>query len=420
MRGLFEGIRVIEIGQYVAAPVAAELFAHGGADVVRIEPVTGDLTRRIDPLPHVDGLGKTGRQYASKARGKRAIPIDLRQIAGRTLARELMLSADVVVSNLKPGAAAAMGLDHESLRAEQPRLIYGEINGFGDVGPLANRPSFDLIAQSWMGLRMSVGGDSNGRLGPYEAYLCDYTAGLLLAFGISAALHHREVTGEGQRISTSLAQAGLFLHHRSASLFDSVDDWKREYAHSREMGKSIAEVQSLRARRVAPDSFYMTTYETKDGMIAVAAPGDHVSNLCSELGVAPPSARPDWTDATKRDEVAQALRNDLAEALAQISNKEAVARLASRGIPVGPVRFLEEMLVDEEAVEAGLLYDGEHPLLGRYRMPSAPVKASHSVYRARSEISEHGADTTLILAELGYSSEEIVGLVEAGVVSVCP
>ena len=141
--GLFDGIRILEIGQFVAAPISAQLFAHGNADVIKLEPVTGDLTRVIDPLVSPEGELTEGRQYVVKAFGKRAIPIDLSTEAGRSLAHELAGSCDVVISNLRPGTAPRLGLDYESLRPNNPGLIYGEIRGYGDDGPLATKPSLD-------------------------------------------------------------------------------------------------------------------------------------------------------------------------------------------------------------------------------------------------------------------------------------
>jgi CoA:oxalate CoA-transferase len=416
--GLFDGIRVLEIGQFVAAPVAGELFAHGGADVVKLEPVSGDLTRKIDPLRTADGSAwGEGRQYVVKSRGKRAIPVDLSSTEGLAIARSLALRADVLITNLRPGTATRLGLDFESLTKENPKLVFGEINGFGDSGPFAERPSLDLIAQSWTGLRLSTDTDPDGEPGHYEAYYCDYIAGLLLAFGVAAALRHREITGLGQRVGTSLAHAGLFAQHRSASLFESTDDWKRELASRREAGESFGSLHSDRVERTSPSVFFMTTYPTSDGAISIGASGAMGSKLCTLFGAEDPRHSSAWRDRDDRPRLLTQVKQQLGAAIASRTTDEVLAVLGEAGIPSSPVRTLEQMLVDDDAVAAGLLYRSEHPRLGRYTLPCAPITLSGTDYRARDDVPEHGEHTDELLAELGYDDQTIERLVADGIVS---
>ncbi len=413
--GVFEGLRVLEIGQFVAAPICGELFAHGGADVVKLEPVTGDQTRSTDPLRTADGTAWTdGRQYAVKARGKRALPVDLSSPAGRSIALDLATHADVLITNLRPGTAQRLGLDHESLRTVNPGLVHGEITGFGDTGPDALRPSLDLIAQSWTGLRSAT--SQGGRMGRYEAYYCDYTAGLLLAFGIAAALQHRERTGEGQRVGTSLAHAGLYLMHRSANLFDATDDWKRSLAERRAAGESLADLADERARRAAPEVFFMSTYDTSDGAVAIGATGPMGARLCRSFGTTDPRTRDEWADRTRRDELLAATRAHLADRLRSLSTDEAMAVLLAEDIPASPVRLVEELLLDPDAHAAGLVYEADHERFGHYVMSSAPITMSGSGYRARPEIADHGEHTDELLVELGYDRDTIERLVADGIV----
>lgn len=416
--GLFEGIRVLEIGQFVAAPVAGELFAHGGADVVKLEPVSGDLTRNIDPLRTPDGSAwGEGRQYVVKSRGKRAIPVDLSSTEGLEIARSLALRADVLITNLRPGTANRLGLDFETLTKQNPKLVFGEINGFGDSGPLAQRPSLDLIAQSWTGLRLSTDTDPDGEPGHYEAYYCDYIAGLLLAFGIAAALRHREITGLGQRVGTSLAHAGLFAQHRSASLFESTDDWKRDLASRREAGESFGSLHADRIKHTSPSVFFMTTYPTSDGAISIGASGAMGSKLCTLFGAEDPRLSSAWSERDDRPSLLTQVKEQIAAAIASRPTDDVLAALSEAGIPSSPVRTLEQMLVDDDAVAAGLLYRSEHPRLGRYTLPCAPITLSGTEYRARNEVAEHGEHTDQLLAELGYDAQTIERLVADGIVS---
>ena len=416
--GLFEGLQVLEIGQFVAAPVAGELFAHGGADVVKLEPVSGDLTRKIDPLRTADGSAwGEGRQYVVKSRGKRAIPVDLSSTEGLKIARSLALRADVLITNLRPGTANRLGLDFETLTKENPRLVFGEINGFGDSGPLAQRPSLDLIAQSWTGLRLSTDTHLDGEAGHYEAYYCDYIAGLLLAFGVAAALRHREITGVGQRVGTSLAHAGLFAQHRSASLFESTDEWKRELASRRHAGESFGSLHTERIKRTSPSVFFMTTYPTSDGAISIGASGSMGSKLCTLFGVEDPRDSSAWSERNDRPTLLAHVKEQIGTAIASRTTDEVLAVLGEAGIPSSPVRTLEQMLVDDDAVAAGLLYKSEHPRLGRYTLPCAPITLSGTDYRAREDIAEHGEHTDQLLTELGYDAQTIDRLVADGIVS---
>lgn len=417
LSGVFEGVRVVELGQYVAAPIAAELLAHGGADVVKIEPVGGDVTRYTDPLPNQDGSpGADGRQYVVKARGKRALPVDLATPEGRAVAERLALDCDVVITNMRPGNAQRLGLDDDSLRPRNPRLIYGEINGFGDTGPNAGRPSFDLIAQAWSGLRFATAMDDDGELVRYEPYLCDYTAGLLLAFGIAGALHHRERTGLGQRVSTSLAHAGLYLQHRSANLFESTDGWKHDLVDERVAGRPLGQLHASRGAMVSPEVFFMTTYTTCDGAVSIGAGPRLGGVLCERFDTTDPRVSPDWSDRSVRGELLEATRLHIAEVIAAMTTDQVIEILHEIGVPVSPVRMLEEVLVDPAAHAAGLVYDTEHPRLGRYTMASAPLAMSASDYRARDIIAAYGEHSVEVLTELGYDVAAIADLVASGAV----
>lgn len=414
--GLFDGVRILEIGQFVAAPMSAQLFAHGNADVIKLEPVTGDLTRVIDPLRSPQGEITEGRAYVVKAFGKRALPVDLSTEAGRAVAQEIAATCDVVISNLRPGTAPRLGLDYDSLQASNPRLVYGEISGYGDDGPLALKPSLDLIAQSWTGVRLAGGMTPEGALGHYEPYFCDYTASLLLAFGIAAALRQREITGVGQRVSTSLAHAGLYVQHRSASLFEESDAWKRELVQRRENGEPLATSFAERASRIAPVQFFFATYETSDGLLSVGATGAMGKRFCEMFDAVDPRLSDSWADREARPTLLAQTRASIAQSMARYTTAQVMAMLDDAGIPCAQVRLLEEMLVDPDAHAAGLLYEGHHPRLGRYTMPTPPVRFSGATYRTRPEIASHGEHTDEVLTELGYDQEVIDRLVADGIV----
>ena len=408
--GLFEGLRVLELGQYVAAPYAAELFAHGGADVIKVEPVTGDVTRYNSPLgPH------EGRQYIVKARGKRGIPLDLGTDEGRKVAKELAIASDVVITNMRPGVAERLGLDFDSLKDDNPSLVFGQISGFGEEGPLASRPSVDMIAQSWSGLNVSVGAGHEGQPRHNETFLCDYTAGVLLAFGVSSALRAVALGLPGQKVSTSLAHAALVLQHRNANVFAGIDDWKRDVsAWVAKLGLDGA--LTKRGEQNLVDAFFFTSYASADGVVGIGAVGAMTRVMCEEFGVADPRTLPDWSDRSRRAGMFVETKTRLTAVFGTLPGDEIVERLQGHGIPAARFRLLEEVMFDDEAEAGDLLHVWNHPTLGEIRMPSAPVSFSGAEYRAKDSTPAIGEHTDAVLRELGYDEATIERLVTDGIV----
>ena len=396
--GIFAGIRVVEFGQYVAAPYAAEQFAHGGAEVVCVEPLRGTPTRHVGPRRGTDGT-----QFVVKARGKRSVALALGTEEGREAARRLCLDADVVISNLRPGAAERMGLDHETLRAEKPSLIYGEVDGFGE-GAWSDRACVDLVAQAHGGLIASTASTPSLEFDRQQLF-CDYTAGTLLAFGVAAALFHRERTGEGQRVATSLVAAALVLQHRTASVMLDHDQAKLDLVDARRAGLGFDEAFERRRRDAGVMPSTYGTFRTRDGWVAIGAIPSHFARFCDVVGVEGdgPDGRP-APDA-------------VASAIAERSSGELVEALVDAGIPVAPVRFLEEVLLDPDSEAAGLVQRHEHPRLGTVVMPAPPVRFGAEAAFVAAEhtplIGQHTADE---LRRLDYDDETIDRLVADGIV----
>lgn len=409
---LFEGVRVVEFGQYVAVPYAAELLAHGGADVVKIEPVGGDNTRHNSPIVPMEG-----RQYIIKARGKRAITLDLGSPEGRDVARRLILQSDIVVSNMRPGALERLGLGYDVIAAEHPGVIYGEISAFGTEGPDANKPGIDPVVQAASGLVAAGRGFEDDRAVNSEAFLADYMAGTLLAFGIVSALRLKDRTGRGQRITTSLLQASLALEHGQANVFHAVDGWKADFVQwLQEEKPSYQEAFHRRRSQLATNHWWLNTYVTADGVISLGAPGPLRKPLVEITGVQDPAVlEPGWTMPDDPRPYINEMTRQAREVMLTWQTDELVARLEGAGIPCSRVRFMEEVVLGEHAAANGYVYTADHPRVGPMTLPAAPVQFSDSEYVAAGTSPAYGEHTAQVLSDLGFTSEEIQDLRARGV-----
>lgn len=412
-RPLFEGLKVVEFGVFVAGPYAAELFAHGGADVIKVEPSEGDATRFNSSIAPGEG-----RQYIIKARGKRGIPINLGHPDGLAIARRLALAADVVISNMRPGTLKRYGLDYDSLSAENPRIIVGEISAFGAKGPYGGLAGADFQATAASGLMLSAGAFDGDEPRYPDAFLTDYMAGVLLAFGVASALWRREQTGLGQEVATSLFQAGLALQHGTASIFDAVDLWKREFAEWVKRDQPSAR-EAAEKRRMQGPFAAAGTYETADHRwIAVGASKRALSKLLPLLGLDDPSVSdPNWEIPDDSREHFAALRARMEDAIRKLQSADLLSELQSAGIPCSMAEFLEEAMLGEQAQANGFVYSADHPAVGPMIMPGAPVKFGRDQYVAGDRSPAFGEDTRDILGELGYSNDEIAALIGDGAVA---
>lgn len=425
--GLFDDITVVELGQFIAAPYAAELLAHGGATVISVEPVDGGPTRHNSPL----SAAGDGRQYVIKARGKQALPLRLSSEDGRTVVRDLIAQADVLITNLRPGLADQLGIGWDRLQAEQPGLIYAEVRGFGDTGPLTDVACVDVVAQAASGLMRSIGRREEGRGVPSDVMIADYTAGCLLAFGVATALRHRDRTGRGQRVSTSLVAACLTAQHRRANRFDRFDAWHDDLAarvagaeseadHDGSSGSDrpdIDEVTAWREERIGTAPYFYNCYAVADGEVAVGAVAANGAHLLTVAGLDPaelegPTNLAGMTVAETTDLVAAALVDRRADAL--------VEELRAAGVPSARVRFLEEAMVDPDLLAAGLLQRFDHPRLGPTTMPAPPVAFSGGGYHPGSNTPALGEHTDQVLRRLGYDDDVIERLVADGIVARGP
>jgi len=412
-RGLFAGIRVLEFGRAVAGPYAAELFAHGGADVVKIEPIEGDFTRFNSTI-----IPGEGRHYIIKARGKRGVPLNLRHPDGQNIARRLALRSDVLISNMRPGALARHGLDYESLSAEEPRIIVAEISAFGEHGPFGGLGGADFQASAASGLMMSTANFDEEVPRFADAHLADFMAGSLLAFGVASALFSREQTGHGQHVTTTLFQAGLALQHATANLFDAVDLWKREFADLMKRERPHPREASAR-RRAATAILVGGLYPTADDRwITLGSNQLALTRLLDALGLDDESVSdPDWEMPDDPTEHFAALRSRIGAVVRSRDGEELLAALQAKGVPCALLESLEEAILGEQAHANGFVYEADHPVVGPMIVPGAPVNFSRDRYEAGDRTPAFGEHLREVLGELDYSDDEIDRLIADQAVS---
>jgi crotonobetainyl-CoA:carnitine CoA-transferase CaiB-like acyl-CoA transferase len=387
------GLRVVDVTQAMAAPFCTMNLADMGADVIKVEPPSGEDMRR-------GSVGRNGHSgtFVTINRSKRGITVDLKQPAGVEIVHRLVKTADVFVQNYRPGAAARLSVDYDTLAALNPRLIYCSISGFGSTGPYAPRGGYDLIAQGMSGI-ISVTGDEDGPPAKAGVPVSDLAAGLFGAYGILCALEYRQRTGQGQFVDTSLLEAALAL-----TVWEATEYWVTGRA-PRPLGSAhrlAAPYQALRA---------------SDGWFTVGANNDKLfAGLCAAIG------RPDLVGDTRfaraRDRMTNrnALVADIEKTTAGAPCAHWLARLDAAGVPAGPINTYAEALVDPHALARDMIVDLDHPGAGAIKALGVPVKLSDTPGAVDRAAPLLGQDNAALLAELGYSETEQRALRDQGIV----
>jgi crotonobetainyl-CoA:carnitine CoA-transferase CaiB-like acyl-CoA transferase len=393
--GPLAGVRVIELAHIMAGPVCGLMLADMGADVIKVEKMDGDDTRRTVP-PALEGESAA---YMMMNRGKRGIGLDLKDPAGVAVLRRLLRGADALIENYRGGTMERLGIGYETLREEFPELVYCSLSGFGRTGPYADRAGFDLVAQGMSGL-MSVTGEGPGRppmkCGPP---VTDITAGILAAMGVLAAYSHRLRTGKGQAVDTSLFEAGITHTY-----------WQSAIA----MATGVAPGPMGSAH---PLNAPYEAFETADGWITIGAANQtNWLRLLKAIGADALAEDPRF--AVNRDRMAN--RRELAATLAPIfracSSADWLARLEAGGVPAGPVLDVNAMHRDPQTLARDMVVEVDHPRVGRMKTLGLPVKFSDTPGRVHGPAPLLGEHSRAILAEAGYAAAEIDALIARGVV----
>ncbi|MTV37035.1 CaiB/BaiF CoA transferase family protein [Duganella radicis] len=387
--GALAGLKVLDLSRVLAGPWSGQLLADLGADVVKVErPGAGDDTRAWGPPWLKDQLGApTGESayYLCANRNKRSVTIDLGQPEGRRLVRELAAQADVVIENFKVGGLRQYGLDYDSLKEVNPRLIYCSITGFGQDGPYAARAGYDFLIQGMGGL-MSLTGqpDTVEGGGPVKVgvALTDVMTGLYATVAVLAALAHRQHSGAGQHIDLALldVQIACLANQASNYLVGGVVPGRMGNAH--------------------PNIVPYQEFATADGYMIIAVGNDgQFANCCQVLG------HPQWAADERYASNAQRVRHrqELAAGMHRVTvtrtTAEWIAAMEAAGVPCGPINTLDQVFADPQVRARGMRIELDHPLGGKVPLVANPIHLSASPVQYHSAPPALGAHTDEVLAE---------------------
>lgn len=392
--GILSGYRVLDCSIAMAGPFAAQRLGDLGADVVKVEPVTGEWQR------HTAAGGARGNKvnvsFLSLNRNKRSLAVDLKDPDGKAVLLELVKTADVFLQNYRPGVAKRLGVDYETLSKINPRLVYVSISGYGEDGPYLNRPGQDLVLQGMSGAMLSAGreGEPPNAAGQY---LVDGITAYTAFEGALAALLHRERTGEGQLVQVNMLDAITTIQMQELSVF------------------TVGGKPQVRSAEPHAHVYIRAPYgafATSDGFIIVAFP--KLANLGQTIGEPSFLTMDDEVDTwTRRDEIFAKTRDRLKTK----TTAEWLELLRAADIWCGPVYGYADLVEDEQIKHNGTFVEYEHPTEGHVKTPGFPIRFSKTpstVDRGAPIVGQHSRD---VLREAGYDDAAIAELLAKGAVA---
>jgi len=389
MQQPLQGIRVLDLSAVLSGPMCTALMADQGAEVIKVEPPGGDMSRRIGPAK-----GDMSAMFIAANRGKRSIVLDLKRADHLQVLHDLARRADVLVENFRPGAMTRLGLDHATLAAANPRLVYASITGYGQSGPYADGRVYDAVIQAVSGMSASHPSQSTGEPTLLATAVCDKLSALTAAQAIAAALFARERSGRGSKLELAMLDAALAFQWPDAM-----------YNH----------VFVSDPPPPSPEfGVQQRPYRTRNGHVAAMTPQpDEFAALCRSLG------RPDLAGDPRFAHI-DARRRNVAELLTLLDGLIAdedtdalVARLRAEGVPIGRVNPRQQVLVDAQVLHNQALQQVDHGTLGTVRLARSAARfigVDAPPLRPAPQRGEHGRE---VLAELGYDAARIDALLAA-------
>jgi crotonobetainyl-CoA:carnitine CoA-transferase CaiB-like acyl-CoA transferase len=443
MDSLLEGVTVLDFSEYIAGPYCGFLLADMGARVIKIEPPDGAEERRMGTRERYRG---NTRMSLAFNRGKESLCVDLQQDAGREVAYRLAKGADVVLQNYAPGIAAKIGVDYDTLSKVNPRLIFLSSTAFGEVGPYRKRKGFDIIAHAASGVMSNYADETGAPRGPGGIPYIDIGTGTLNALAIVAALYHRQRSGKGQKIETSLFSTGMALQAMQMIKVDSLDArqhteeialLKTAHASGMKHTQIIDRFAEMRLRADQPETArpievpdcehrptdrhmtpYYRVYPTADGYISIAALNRSLrEKLCAMLEVSDEHVDKDSGDISDTAYFEQKeLMHAIEARLRSESSEHWLQRLEAAGVPCGRVNYRSDLYTDPQAQALGLVWDLENRELGKYQATGHPVRFEATPVRPGVGAPALGEHTERILTEFGYLAADIATLKANGVI----
>ncbi|MGM5024416.1 CaiB/BaiF CoA transferase family protein [Tardiphaga sp. 367_B4_N1_1] len=377
---------VLDLTRIRSGPTAVRQFADWGANVIKIDALSDDAGSEQPGGP------RQGSDFQNLHRNKRAMTLNLKDPRGLAVFKRLVEKADVVVENFRPDVKTRLGIDYESLKAINPGIVYGSISGFGQDGPYHKRPGFDQIAQGMGGLMSITGAPGEGpmRVGIPVA---DLTAGLFCALGVLTALLERDVSGQGQWVQTSLLEAQIFMLDFQAAR------WLMEQDVPKQAGNNH------------PTSIPTGVFKTSDGYINIATTGGKIWERCAQAVGAPELiTHPDYATGPARSKNRDALNAAISACTEKRTTEEWVNDLNAAGVPCGPIYSVDQMFADAQVKHLGLAQDVPNDQNRKITLVGQPFTLSRTPSHMAARPPEVGEQTEELLAEFGFSTQEIAEL----------
>ena len=386
MAGPLNGVRVLDLTGVVSGPYATMFLADQGADVLKIEPIGGDITRRSRAV--IDKAGEFSALFISSNRGKRSLSIDVKSETGREVMAKLVAQSDVLVQNFRPGTTERLGLGADELRQRHPRLIYVSISGVGDTGPYVKKRVYDPIIQALSGFADIQSQPATGRPQMIRTIVCDKTTAVFTAQAVSSALYAREKTGHGDHVQVAMLDTMISYL------------WPE--------GMMQYTVVGAEATTMDPNDRPDLVFKTSDGYITCGTISDSEwQGFCKASGdpelakderFATPGAR--FVNATARI-------NRMQEYIAQRTTAEWLGRLDAADVPCAPILRRGEIIRNEQVVARGLIEEFDQPAVGRVRQPKPAAIFEVSKAAIGGPAPRVGEHTRGVLRELAYTDSEI-------------
>ncbi len=386
MPGPLNGVRVLDLTGVVSGPFATMFLADQGADVLKIEPIGGDITRRSRAM--IDKGGEFSALFISSNRGKRSLSIDIKSDAGREVLTKLVAEADVLVQNFRPGTVERLGLGPDELRQRHPRLIYVSISGVGDTGPYVKKRVYDPIIQGLSGFADIQSHPATNRPQMIRTIVCDKTTAVLTAQAVSSALYAREKTGQGDHIQVAMLDTMISYL------------WPEGMMQYTVIGAEAASADP----KDRPD----LVFKTSDGYITAGTVSDSEwQGFCRASGDPELAKDPRFATPSARAVNATARINKMAEYIGQHTTAEWLERLDAADVPCAPILRRDEIIDNEQVVARGIIAEFDQPMVGRVRQPKPAARFSVNEAVIGGPAPRVGEHSREVLRELGYDEGAI-------------